>query len=115
MLDTHCHLTDQRLFSQLEDVLARARAAGVERMVSIGTDIEDGRAVIELCRRLPNVRCAVGIHPNHVTEADRYRLEELRPLAADPVVLAVGEMGLDYHYDRAPRDLQAELFRGQLE
>lgn len=114
MIDTHCHLTDPRLLEQLDDVLARAAAAGVSRMVTIGTDIEDDQQSIALASRYENVRCAIGIHPNYVTEADRERVHLLRGLQASPGVVALGEMGLDYHYDRAPRGLQKELFEAQL-
>ncbi len=114
MIDTHCHLTDSRLLAQLDDVLARAEAAGVSRMITIGTDLDDSRAAIALCADRRNVRCAVGIHPNQVTEGDRNRVDELRELQQKQAVVAIGEMGLDYHYDRAPRSLQQELFVAQL-
>jgi len=64
MVDTHCHLTDPRLSGQLEDVIERARVAGVVRLITVGTDLEDDRAAIAVCRGRENVRCAVGIHPN---------------------------------------------------
>lgn len=115
MIDTHCHLTDLRLAEQLDDVLARAATAGVRQMITIGTDLDDDQAAITLCERLANVRCAVGIHPNYVTEAHRQQVSRLGELQAHPAVLAIGEMGLDYHYDRAPRTLQRELFEAQLQ
>lgn len=114
LIDTHCHLTDPRLFSQLPDVLARAHQAGVTRIITIGTDLADDQAAIELCTNHSDLRCAVGIHPNYVTPDDRHRVDELRQLIQPSVVLAVGEMGLDYHYDRAPRPLQQQLFQAQL-
>lgn len=114
LIDTHCHLTDPRLFSQLPDVLARARQAGVTRIITIGTDLADDQVAIELCANHSDLRCAVGIHPNYVTPDDRHRVDELRQLIQPSVVLAVGEMGLDYHYDRAPRPLQQQLFQAQL-
>lgn len=114
MIDTHCHLTDPRLFTQLDDVLARARTAGVDRMITIGTDLEDDQAAIAVCAGRGNIRCAVGIHPNHVSESDRDRVGELCELQRHPSVVAIGETGLDYHYDRAPRALQRALFEAQL-
>ncbi len=114
MIDTHCHLTDPRLFAQLEQVLARARAAGVERMITIGTNIEDDQAAVRLCAGRDNLRCAVGIHPNAVTPEDRERVHLLRGIQQDPAVVALGEMGLDYHHDRTARTLQRELFEAQL-
>ena len=114
MIDTHCHLTDRRLFEQLDGVLARCAEVGVREMVTIGTDLDDGRAAIELCRGIANVRCAVGIHPNHSAEAKVADIARLRELQRDPHVLAVGEMGLDYHYDRATPAHQREIFAAQL-
>lgn len=114
MIDTHCHLTDPRLGEQLAGVLKRCADAGVDRMVTIGTDLADDRDVIELCRRLPNVRCAIGIHPNYSADAKVEDVEQLRAMQSDPVVLAIGEMGLDYHYDRAERSHQRKIFEAQL-
>ena len=106
MIDTHCHLTDARLQEQLEDVLSRAAAAGVVRMITVGTDIADDQAAIELCRGRENLRCSVGVHPNHVDDVQIAQLPRLRELQADGTVVALGEMGLDYHYDRAERAKQ---------
>lgn len=115
MIDTHCHLTDPRLFNQLDEVLQRARSAGVSRFVTIGTHLDDDAAAIDLCRGRDDIRCAVGIHPNYVEEADIERVGFLKQLGIDPAVVAIGEMGLDYHYDRSPRDLQAKVFVRQME
>ena len=114
MIDTHCHLTDERLGGQLEEVLGRAEAAGVGRMITVGTNIADDLAAVELCRGRGNLRCTVGVHPNYVGEADAGELPWLRGIQMDPAVVALGEMGLDYHYDRSPRQKQAEFFRFQL-
>jgi len=115
MIDTHCHLTDPRLAEQLDEVLSRAAAAGVSRLITIGTDIEDDLKAIELCRAVPNVRCAVGIHPNYCGHAREDDLPQLRTLQPDPTVLALGEMGLDYHHQFSPRDRQRHFFQYQLE
>jgi TatD DNase family protein len=115
MIDTHCHLTDPRLFEQLDAVLSRALAAGVDRVVTIGTDIEDAMAAIEVCERKPNVRCAVGIHPNYSADARVADVAKLRELQKHPSVVALGEMGLDYHYDRAEPAHQRQIFEAQLQ
>lgn len=115
MIDTHCHLTDPRLAEQLDLVLERAAAAGVERMVTIGTDLDDGMRCIELCRAIPNVRCAIGVHPNHCGQVPIEDLPRLRQLQFDPAVVALGEMGLDYHHHFAPIDRQRNVFEFQLE
>jgi TatD DNase family protein len=114
MIDTHCHLTDERLHSQLGDVLSRASAVGVSRMITIGTTPADGARAIEVCRDRENIRCAVGIHPNHSQEFEIADVERLRELQRDASVVALGEMGLDYHYERSPRAHQAAIFEAQL-
>lgn len=115
MLDSHCHLTDHRLGSQLASVLARAAAAGVTRLITIGTSLADARAAIALCRQFPEIlRCAIGVHPNHTHEADEGDLPQLRALQADASVVALGEMGLDYHWDFSPKDRQRRFFQAQL-
>src|SRR5689334_19208592 len=115
MIDTHCHLTDPRLFEQLAGVLARCAASGVERIITIGTDLEDDRAAIEVCRAHANVRCAIGIHPNYSADAKVEEVELVRSLQAHASVLAIGEMGLDYHYDRATPAHQRSIFEAQLQ
>jgi len=114
MIDTHCHLTDPRLQSQLAGVLTRAAANGVSRMITIGTDFADAHRAIELCHQLPNVRCAVGVHPNYTQNVDIADLPKLREIQADPSVLALGEMGLDYFHQHADRDKQHAAFEFQL-
>jgi TatD DNase family protein len=115
MIDSHCHLTDPRLAEQLDSVLKRAKAAGVRRMVTIGTDLDDAMRCIELCRAISNVRCAIGVHPNHCGQVPIEDLPQLRQLQFDPSVVALGEMGLDYHHNFAPRDRQRNVFIFQLE
>jgi TatD DNase family protein len=114
MIDTHCHLTDPRLFEQMDAVLARCAAAGVERVVTIGTDIEDDMAAIEVCRGRANVRCAIGIHPNYTENATVEDIPKLRELQKNESVVALGEMGLDYHYDRATPAHQRAIFEAQM-
>jgi TatD DNase family protein len=115
VIDTHCHLTDPRLEEQLPSVLSRAASAGVGRMITIGTGLADDEAAIALCRRLANVRCAIGVHPNYTAETEMSDLPRLRELQAAAPVVALGEMGLDYHYDRAPREKQKAVFEFQLQ
>ncbi len=115
MIDSHCHLTDPRLAHQREDVLQRARQAGVLRMFTIGTSADDGEACVALCGSHSFVRCAVGIHPNHVDESSRADLPRIEAIAAAPQVLAVGEMGLDYHHSFSSPGLQRQVFEAQIE
>src|SRR6476619_5867628 len=115
MIDTHCHLTDPRLGSQLEGVLSRARPVGVTRIITIGTSLADDEAAVALCRGRADVRCAIGVHPNYSHEAEVSDLPRLRELQADPSVVALGEMGLDYFHHYAPRPKQFAIFEPQLQ
>jgi len=115
MIDSHCHLSDPRLLGQLPEVLARAKAAGVDRIISIGTDLPDDEKTIALCKTLPHVRCAVGVHPNHSADVVVADIERLRTLQANPAVLALGEMGLDYNHNNSPRIHQRQIFEAQLQ
>jgi TatD DNase family protein len=115
MIDTHCHLTDHRLLSQLDDVLQRAQTAGVTRMITIGTDLADDRAAIALCHgREKILRCVVGIHPNYTQNAAVADVAQLVDLNQDPSVVALGEMGLDYFHKFADRAHQAKIFEAQM-
>ena len=114
MIDTHCHLTDTRLHSQLEFVVTRATLAGVTRLITIGTGLQDDRECVELCRGRENVRCAVGVHPGYVDEEKFEDLPQLREIQKDPSVVAIGEIGLDYFRGRANRDRQIEFLQFQL-
>lgn len=115
MIDSHCHLTDPRLAEQLDLVLRRAETADVSRMITIGTDLDDDLKCIELCRSLENVRCAVGMHPNYCGNVTAEELPRLRSLLKEPAVVAVGETGLDYFHEHAPRERQREFFEFQLQ
>jgi TatD DNase family protein len=115
VIDTHCHLTDPRLGDQIDAVLDRAARVGVERVITVGCHPADGIAAIELCRRFPSVRCAVGIHPNYCHELEIDAVDAIRSLAARAGVVAVGEMGLDYHWKTVPVDRQKRFFEAQLQ
>lgn len=119
LVDTHVHLCFPDFAADLPAVIERAAAGGVTRMISIATDIATCRQTIEIARQYPAVRAAVGLHPGGVPLAVSVRdLDDLRQLAGDPVVVAIGETGLDYY--REARDNpalqreQQELFTAQL-
>jgi TatD DNase family protein len=113
MFDTHCHLTDRRLHTQLDDVFTRAAANGVRKMVTVATSLADSAAAVAICQGLPNVRCTVGIHPNNVMEAGDDDVAALAPLLASPGVVALGEIGLDYFHN-PDRGRQRKFFVEQL-
>ena len=114
MIDSHCHLTDTRLGSQLNFVLTRAQFAGVHRMITIGTGLEEDRKCVELCKGREQLRCAVGVHPSYVDEEQFDDLAQLREICRDSSVVAIGEIGLDYHRGKANRDRQIQFLQYQL-
>lgn len=115
MIDSHCHLTYTPLASQLADVLTRADNNGITEMMTIGTSLPDCQLALNLAQSNSNVYCSLGIHPHHAAESPDDHLTQLAALAANPLVRAVGEIGLDYHYDFSPRDRQRTVFLRQLE
>jgi len=112
--DSHCHLTDERLRDRVPEVLAAAQAAGVARVVTIASDLEDARAALALARSHDGLYCTGGVHPHQAELASDQALAAVRELADDPLVVAIGEAGLDFHYDNAPRDRQHAAFEAQL-
>jgi len=115
LIDSHTHLTYEPYQGKLEEVLARSRQAGVAGWILAGTNLDDSRRGIEFCGEFANMYCTVGIHPHEADAAEKGYLEELRKLAAAPCVRALGEMGLDYHYDFSKRPAQQQRFEEQLE
>lgn len=117
IVDSHCHLDDSSFNSDRDEVIASAREAGVGLMMAIGTG--DGPPVLDCAIRLadeyPSVYATVGVHPHEAAKAGPETLGDLERLAAHPKVLAVGEIGLDYHYDHSPRDVQRRVFVEQIE
>jgi TatD DNase family protein len=113
VIDTHAHLDAGE--EPPETLIERARAAGVERIVAVGSGIESCRAALEIAERHDGVFCALGVHPHQAGNAEARRLDELRELLAHEQVVAVGETGLDYYRDYAPRDRQRALFEAELE
>jgi TatD DNase family protein len=116
LVDTHCHLDAPAFAGEpVEAILERARAAGVRRVVTIGTDLDSSRRAATLASAHFGVYAAVGVDPNDAATFDAGTEEELAELAQQPGVVAVGEIGLDYYWDRAGRARQAMCFEQQLE
>jgi len=113
IIDSHCHLDFPDYGDELPEVLARARAAGVVRMICVGSgkDLGSARSAIALAAREPDIYASVGIHPHDVAHMDEASWQELDGLARAPRVVAIGETGLDYYYDHSPRDQQRSAFR----
>lgn len=115
LIDTHCHLTDETLLSQHADVLARAADAGVARMITVATSPDDWDAALSLVAASDRLYMAAGIHPHKAGQVPLDALARLEAGQAQPRVVAIGEIGLEYHYDFSPRDRQHELFAAQLQ
>ncbi len=113
LIDTHAHLDGSEYALDLEQVVARAQDAGVRLIASAGQDEATSRATLDLAARFANIIPAVGMHPHLAKDAGD--LTWLPALLDDPRVIAAGEMGLDYHYDFSPRDVQRRVFARQLE
>jgi TatD DNase family protein len=116
MIDSHCHLDDAAFDADREETIQRALDAGIEMMVAIGTgkgppDLEAG---IRIADAHPQFVATVGVHPHDAAKATPETWQRLEELLAHPKVVAVGEIGLDYHYDFSPRDVQREVFAEQL-
>jgi TatD DNase family protein len=113
VIDTHCHLHDRVFDDDRAQVVERAREAGVRAMITVGVDVADSSAAVEVARRY-GVVAAVGVHPHEATSASQDLARELTSLLREDGAVALGEIGLDYHYDHSPRDVQASVFREQL-
>ena len=117
LVDSHCHLDDEQFDADRDATIERARAAGIERMMAIGTgsgppDLEAG---VRLAGQYACIYATVGVHPHEAAKATPETFDRLLELARHVKVLAVGETGLDYHYDFSPRDVQRRVFTAQLE
>ena len=115
LIDAHAHLADERILPDVEGVVERARAAGVAGIVTIATDAADARTCLGLAERFAGVWSTAGIHPHAAGTASDAAFAVVRELIAHPKVVALGETGLDYHYDFSPREVQREAFARHLE
>ncbi|KFB10006.1 TatD family hydrolase [Nitratireductor basaltis] len=111
LVDSHCHLDFPDFAGDRDAVIERAREAGVGLMVTISTRVARFNDIRAIAEAYPNVFCTVGTHPHNAGEETGVTTEELVSLAKHPKVVGIGEAGLDYFYDKAPRDLQAQGFR----
>lgn len=114
IFDTHAHYDDERFDEDRTEVLEKIRAAGVKKVVNIGCDMESSRKSAEMSETLEGFYGAVGIHPSSAGECNEQALQELELLAQRPRVAAIGEIGLDYHWNDFPISVQRETFARQL-
>ena len=115
LVDSHCHLQDPAFDADRDEVLGRARRAGVSAFVVVGTDLESSRRAVDLADSHSDVYAAVGLHPHDAKHLDDRTLGALERLAESPKVVAVGEIGLDLYRKLSPSDVQMDAFRRQIE
>jgi TatD DNase family protein len=111
LVDSHCHLDFLAKDGDLDQIVARARAAGVTRMVTICTKLSEFDRVKAIAARYDDVSCSVGVHPHEAEEEGQGAPDRLIELAADPLVVGIGETGLDFYYEHSPRAAQEASFR----
>jgi TatD DNase family protein len=111
LVDSHCHLDFPDFASEIDEVVARAHSAGIGRMVTISTRVRQHAQVLAIAEKFADVFCSVGTHPHNAHEELDIDAKALMKIAQHPKVVAIGEAGLDYHYDNSPRDAQAQGLR----
>lgn len=116
IFDTHAHYDDERFQGETDLVMRHIKASGVDYVINCGCDIASSLATIELCDKYDfiSIFAAVGVHPHEAEDSDESFLEKIKSLATHKKVVAIGEIGLDYHYDFSPREKQLEVFEKQL-
>ena len=111
LVDSHCHLDFPDLAAELDAIVARARQAGIRRIVTISTRVKKKALMLAIAEKFPDVFCSVGTHPHNAQEEMDIDANALIALSQHPKIVAIGEAGLDYHYDNSPRDVQEKSFR----
>jgi len=115
LVDSHCHLEDERFTGDVEGALQRMESAGVGRCILAGSDLPTSCRIAELAAAHPNVYGVVGLHPHEARFFNAETLPALEELLTRPRMLGIGEIGLDYYYDHSPREAQREVFARQLD
>ncbi len=115
LIDTHCHIHDREFAGDVAETIARAVDAGVEMILTLGTNLDSSARAIALAERMPAVLAAAGVHPHDAKDASEADLDALEEMAAHPRVAVIGEIGLDFYRNLSPRDVQERVLRRQLE
>ena len=115
LVDTHCHLDDAKYDGEREEMMNRARKAGVKRFVTIGCDVALSKKAMQLAQLYDDVYFSAGIHPHEAAKVEDDFISQLAKLAENPRCVAIGECGLDYYYDHSPRDVQRQVFLQQID
>ena len=114
IIDTHAHYDDEAFEQDRDILLGGFPEQGIEKVINSGASVASSREGLRLSQRWPSVYCALGVHPNELAELTDEILEEFQLLSAEPKVVAIGEIGLEYHYEEPPREIQALWFRKQI-
>ena len=114
LIDSHAHLDDEKFHGDREYIIKNLGENGVELVINIGADLQTSKNSVNLAKEYENIYAVVGVHPHSAKEVTDEILEEIRELAGEDKVVAIGEIGLDYHYDYSPRDIQVKQFKAQL-
>ncbi|MFH0770448.1 MAG: TatD family hydrolase [Candidatus Peregrinibacteria bacterium] len=116
MIDSHCHLTDKAFSSDLDAVIERASQAGVSTIITIADSIQESEKALRITQKYEHIFCTIGVHPHHAHSWQASDATTVRALVGSSrKVRGIGEIGLDYHYDFSPRDIQKKVFREQME
>lgn len=110
IIDTHCHLNFEHLYRELDNVLARAEESGVKKFITISVKIAEFKTILDIANKYPNVYCAIGTHPNSAHEETHFGLEYIIQQCKHEKLVAIGETGLDYYYEKAAKDAQKASF-----
>ena len=115
MIDTHCHLADEKFDADLPQVIANAKTAGVDRMICIADTMAEGEKCLQIAKKYEQIFCTIGVHPHVAKDFDLAKdPERMRQIAAEEKCVAIGEVGLDYYYMNSPKDTQQRVFEKQL-
>ncbi len=114
LFDSHAHLDDKRFKDDIDDVIKRAQEAGVQYIMNPGADFESSQRAIDLSNKYDMIYAAVGVHPHDAKSMDDMMLQLIKAMARKPKVKAIGEIGLDFHYDFSPREIQEKWFVEQI-
>ena len=115
LIDTHCHLNDERLFCDADAIVANFQSDGIESAICVGYDIPSSERAVSLARKFESVYAAVGVHPHDADTLCDEACQRILELARDEKAVAIGEIGLDYYYDLSERQVQQSAFRKQIE
>lgn len=114
LIDSHAHLDDERFDKDRDEIIKSFKDNDLELVINVGADLESSKKAVKLSKEYSSIYAAVGVHPHDAKDIDSNTLDILKELSKEEKVVAIGEIGLDYHYDNSPRDLQKEWFRKQI-